>query len=133
MLEHKTIKWILKILGFALVIYVIILLMNEDNHRVIQPKQEYVSASVDSSVQVIQIDMRAPAPADTFVVVDMPNVVAVVDSDSTTRYNLYREEQEIVTIDLEEHKEVVYFTWEDIKAYILWTYDYIIALLNKIK
>jgi len=131
MLEHKTIKWILKILAIALIIYVIFLLMNEDDHSVIPAKQEYVSTAIDSAVPVFHITPDAEVD-DTLLVVDMPNVVAVIDSDSTKHYDLYRHQQAIVTIDMEEHKEHIFFTWDDLVSYYYVVLDFIQALIHKI-
>ena len=135
MLEHKTIQWILRIMVVALIGYAVYLLMNEDDHRVIRPKQEYVAAPIDSAVPVLCINPQVvdTTPVDTFVVVDMPNVVAVVDSDSTKHYNLYRHQQATVTIDLEEHEEKVFFTWDDVVSYFHVVVDFCTELINKHK
>jgi len=44
-----------------------------------------------------------------------PYVTAEVDT--TISKNLDRPLQEVVNIDMEEHKEQMFFTWEDVKAY----------------
>jgi len=51
--------------------------------------------------------------------------------DTTLVQDLDRPLQEVVTIDLEDHKEPVYFTWEDIKAYFYTAVDYIDNLTKK--
>ncbi len=41
----------------------------------------------------------------------------MVQDTAIERRNLYREQQEIVTIDLEEHEEPVYVTTEDLRTW----------------
>jgi len=136
MFEHKTIQWIVGILSIALCIYMISLMFSEDGRSIFQsePQQEYVTAAVDSSVPVYQISSHRPipVPTDTLNVTEMRTVVAVVDSDSITHYDLYRHQQEVVTIDPEEHKEKVFFTWDDICAYYRTVIDFFTELINKI-
>jgi len=137
MFEHKTIQCLVAVLSIALFIYLITLLFDEDGRSIFhtEPPQEYVSAPIDSSVPVYQVTQQRPSriTRDTMTVTDMTTIVAVMDSDSITRYDLYRHQQEKVTIDLEEHKEKVFFTWEDIATYFRAVGDFFTELYNKIK
>lgn len=135
MFEHKTIRWIVAILGVALIIYIITLLFDESGRSVFQVdhRQEYVTTSIDSTIQVYQVKSLSSSSSDTLGVVQMANVVEVMDSDSVKRYDLYRRQQEKVTIDLEEHKEHIFFTWDDIAAYFHAVGTFFTDLINLFK
>lgn len=134
MFDNKIIKWVIKILCVGLLGYAVVLLIVDDNGKILSDsEQEYVTAAIDSNVQVYQVRPHnyGYVQTDTLNVTNMPNVVAVNDSNSATRFNLYREEQEVVTIDLEDHTEKVFFTWDDIKSYYQATLELIKKRLNK--
>jgi len=134
MFDNKIIKWVIKILCVGLLVYAVVLLIVDDNGKILSDsEQEYVTAAIDSNVQVYQVRPHnyGYVQTDTLNVTNMPNVVAVNDSNSATRFNLYREEQEVVTIDLEDHTEKVFFTWDDIKSYYQATLELIKKRLNK--
>jgi len=119
MFEHLTIRWIVGILAVALVIYVVSL-MFEDGRFILAPtpKQSYVTVQLDSTIARRQLSATPPKVViDSTLRINLRAMVATVDSDSLKRYDLYRHQQEVVTIDLEEHKEHIFFTWADIKAY----------------
>jgi len=127
MFENKTMKVIGKILLWGIIAYVIFLLLDQRGKLSIQPEaqQEYVTASIDSTISLRQLNPNEIA-VDTTIIPSLTALVAKVDSDSLLRYDLYRHQQAVVTIDLEEHKEHVFFTWDDIKAYfhgLLLTYE----------
>lgn len=123
MFEHKTIQWLLGLLAIGIGVYIWILLMDENGRSIILhplPKQQaYVTAEVDSSI--VRRDLRKHNKTEKASAATMPvrmsTIRMVMDSDSVGKVDLYRPLQEAVTIDLEEHKEPVYLTWEDFKSW----------------
>jgi len=59
-----------------------------------------------------------------------PYVTAQVDTTELSK-TVDRPMQEVVTIDMEEHKEPIFFTWEDIKVYYREAKNYIKEKINK--
>jgi len=120
MFEHLTIKWIVSILAIGLTIYMITLFFNEDGRSIFEkePHQEYVTAQVDSTIAVRQLNPKSPnVVVDSVYIPDFTALKTKADSDSLVRYDLYRRQQAVVTIDLEKHEEHTFFTWEDVRAY----------------
>lgn len=124
MFEHKTIQWLVAFLIIGILIYVWILLVDENGRSILfhpmPKKQTYVTAEVDSSLvrHGVQKNKKTVAVPFDSVQSRMPAVQLPMDSDSVVgTVNLYRYQQEAVNIDLEEHKEPVYITWEDFKSW----------------
>ncbi|MCQ2347831.1 MAG: hypothetical protein MJZ65_01430 [Paludibacteraceae bacterium] len=122
MFEHKTIQWLVAFLVIGILVYVWILLTDENGRSIIfhplPKKQAYVTAQVDSTIARRDLRKNAPPSVLPFdsVQENMP-MIQPLDSDSTGRVSVYRYQQEAVNIDLEEHKEPVYLTWEDFKSW----------------
>jgi len=134
MFEDKVMKIIGRLMVLGLVVYVIILLLDDkwQLNYFTEPKQAYITAEVDSTVvrQLNPID--TVEAADTiYVPPTLSALVAKVDSDSVRRYDLHRDLQEVVTIDMEEHEEKVFFTLEDMKAYFQWVVEKYEKIKNK--
>jgi len=120
MFEHKIIKWLVTIIILGILTLVLFFTYEGQGRFSFQPEQEqeYITATIDSTIQVYQLNSNSTTQQeDTFAPASLHLLVARVDSDSLVRYDLHRHEQERVNIDMEEHKEAVFFTWDDIKAY----------------
>lgn len=118
---------IVSVIVVSIVIYAVVLIMPNKNYRT----DLLVTAEEDTTTVQVPIDTTLVRSADTYTYIFsdgkptrtpateivIPSTVVVMDSDSITRYNLYRKGKEAVHIDLEEHKEPVFFTWEDVKTW----------------
>jgi len=116
MFEHLTIRWIVVLLALGLIIYFFTLLF-EDGRFILapKPKQTYVTVQLDSTITKRQL--TADKKAFSTPQLDLRTMVATMDSDSLKRYDLYRYQQEIVTIDLEDHTEPTRLTFKDIQTW----------------
>jgi len=88
-----------------------------DPLRALQPEATPVEVTIQVDSSLIRRSGDLRAKKDTSLqAVSRHLLVAQMDSDSV-RVSLHRPLQEVVTIDMEEHKEHVFFTLEDIKVY----------------
>ncbi|MCQ2310393.1 MAG: hypothetical protein MJZ64_01405 [Paludibacteraceae bacterium] len=125
MIGTKILKWIIAALCVGLVGYTLILLKDANGHVALiksdVEKKEYVTAPIDTAIQVLSLkrtDGAVMPVEDSMPMRNFPITTTITaDSDSVSQVDLYRYQQEAVNIDLEEHKEPVFFTWEDIKVY----------------
>jgi len=124
MRDNKLMKFIivamiLGVLGFAYYLYVADW-KNPKATFIKEEPQPYVTAVVDTT-----ITRRKLYTTDSVKVVlpTMQQMVAKLDTDSMV-VNLHRPLQEVVTIDMEDHTEPLFFTWEDLKSYYQVVVDY---------
>lgn len=127
MTEKTIMQAVVSVTVLGIVTYAVVLLMPNKNYRT----DLLVTAEEDTTTVQVPIDTTLVRSADTYTYIFsdgkptrtpateivIPSTVVVMDSDSVTQYNLYRKGKEAVHIDLEEHKEPVFFTWEDVKTW----------------
>lgn len=123
MTEKTIMQAVVSVIVLGIVTYAVVLLMPNKNYRT----DWMAEAEEDTTTVSAPIDTTLVRSADTYTYIFsdgkpqttpatdivIPSTVVVLDSDSVTRYNLHKEENEAVHIDLEEHEEPIYFTWDD--------------------
>ncbi len=152
MFEHAIIRILTILTVLGVLIYVIVLLIPRDTYRsdlIFYKKAELdttkLAPAAPKRTQQMDIDTAllrttrtytyifsdgkpTPTPATEIVI---PSTTVVMDSDSVTQYNLYRKGKEAVHIDLEEHEEPIYFTWEDYSTWWRIITNDIVRLWNR--
>lgn len=117
---------VVSVIVLGIVIYAVVLLMPHKNYRT-----DAFATEEDTTTVQVPIDTTLVRTANTYTHIFsdgkpqttpatdivIPSTVVVLDSDSVIRYNLHKEENEAVHIDLEEHEEPIFFTWEDVKTW----------------
>lgn len=123
MTEKTIMQAVVSVTVLGIVTYAVVLLMPNKNYRTDwMAEAEEDTTTVQVPIDTMQVRTAntytyifpdgkpTPTPATEIVI---PSTTVVMDSDSVSLYNLYRKGTEAVHIDLEEHEEPIYFTWDD--------------------
>lgn len=127
MTEKTIMQAVVSVTVLGIVTYAVVLLMPNKNYRT-----DFLSAAEQDSTTIqVPIDTMQVRTANTYTYIFpdgkptptpateivIPSTTIVMDSDSVSLYNLYRKGTEAVHIDLEEHEEPIYFTWDDFSTW----------------
>lgn len=152
MTEKTIMRAVVSVIVLGIVTYAVVLLMPQDTYRSNRPFRKKVvldttklAPATPKQAQQMNIDTAlvrttrtytyifpdgkpTPTPATEIVI---PSTTVVMDSDSVVQYNLYRKGTEAVHIDLEEHEEPIYFTWDDFSTWWRILTNEVVRLWNR--
>lgn len=141
MTEKTIMQAVVSVTVLGIVTYAVVLLMPNKNYRT-----DFLSAAEQDSTTIqVPIDTMQVRTANTYTYIFpdgkptptpateivIPSTTVVMDSDSVTQYNLYRKGTEAVHIDLEEHEEPIYFTWDDFSTWWRILTNEVVRLWNR--